>query len=178
MIRGYCENLHMFLKDKLGRKMWNIRKQSLKQSVIESILGVAEFQCRNLCRWILRNWSSIIDSDDTIFYHWSINYVASKFYPIKIMILYSQRINETHQCTLRWSFRLMSNMHGSRSDDFLNFESDETMLLYDQLYSSCLKENVPVAMTQWVQISFYFDFWATMNNRVRLVVPESPKYRS
>ena len=56
------------------------------------------------CGWIpgkepvyrfLGKWSSIID--DMIFYHLSINYVASKFYPIKIMILHSQRINETHQ---------------------------------------------------------------------------------
>ena len=51
MTRRYGKNLLMFLKDKSVR---TIRKQRLRQSVIESILGVAEFQGRNLCRWILR----------------------------------------------------------------------------------------------------------------------------
>ena len=116
-----------------------MRKQSLRQSVkLESILDVAEFQGRNLCIDYKENESII---GDMIFYHWSINYVASKFHPIKILIFHWQSINEIHQCSRPWRFRLTSNTQGSWSDDYINLEVMKPCFCM----SSCLKENVPAA---------------------------------
>ena len=123
------------------------------------------------------------------FYHWSINYVASMFHPIKIMIFHWQRINETNQCTWRCrrrSFRLTSNIHGSRSDEYINW--DETVLLYEQLFegkcASCMQWRSECSHDMWCDIRivykvnmlcFYFYFWVTINHWVWLDVSESPK---
>ena len=121
------------LKNKSGRTMTNHAKSEPK-----AIRKAWEYFG---CGWLgipgkepvyrfYGKWSSIID--DMIFYHWSINHVASQFHPIKIMIFHWQRIDETNQSTRRWSFRLTS---GSRSDDYINLD-DETVLCM----SSSLKE--------------------------------------
>ena len=92
MIRRCGKNLLMINQ---AGQWWSMRKQSLRQSVIERILGVAEFQGRN--------------TDDMIFYGWSINYVTSQFHPdVKIMNFHWQRIIETHQCTRRWIWHYFS----------------------------------------------------------------------
>ena len=138
---------------------WTMRKQSLRQSVIESILGVAESRQGT---WVQILRKMIVN------HRWHeyfiINYVASKFYPIiKIMILHSQRVNETHQCTRCWSFRLTS----SRVTVWwlLQFGSDETCFWM----TSCLKENVPPACNDAVSADgFYFQVWVKMNHCVTL----------
>ena len=81
-----------------------------------------------------------------IFYHWSINYVASKFYPIKIMIFHWQRIDETNQSTWRWSFRLTS---GSWSDDYINLDDETVLCMSSSLKGKCQLHASAVA--QWVQ---------------------------
>ena len=89
-------------------------------------LDVAEFQERNLCRWILGK---------LIVNHRSINYVV---YPIKIMIFHWwwlwQWIND--QCTWRWRFWLTSNTDGSLPYDYFNLEVMKPCFCM----SSCLKQ--------------------------------------
>ena len=145
-----------FLRINQAGQWWSMRKQSLRQSVIERIWGVAEFQGRN--------------TDDMIFYGWSINYVTSQFHPdVKIMNFHWQRIIETHQCTRRWSFRSTSNMHGSRSEDYINLEVMKPCFCI----SSCLKENVPIACNDAVSADIFLVLFSS--DDVSLSVTWSPR---
>ena len=85
------------LKDKSGRTMMDHAKTKTEAVHTWEYFGCGRIPGKEPVYSFKGNWSSIID--DMIFYHLSINYVAFKFHPIKIMISHWQRINETHQCT-------------------------------------------------------------------------------
>ena len=105
-----------------------------------------------------------------IFYHWSINYVASKFHLIKIIIFHWRRNNETINVPA------------------LKFSIDPVawvMVWWLPQYGKWWNRGVVWAVVwrkmcqmhamTWVQICFHFYFWVTMNNWMWLEVPESPK---
>ena len=115
-----------------------------------------------------------------IFYHWSINYVASKFHRHQNHDFPTDNgLMKLHQCTRAESFRLTSNMHGSWSDNFINLKK----VLKPCYYKQQLLEGKCACWMKWrrecryVFFTFIFE-WQWTINWVWLEVPESLTNRS
>ena len=139
MTRRYGKNLLMFLKDKSCRTMMDHAKSEPEAVRNWEYFGCGWIPGKEPVYIFQGNWSSIID--DMIFNHWLINYVASQFHSIKIMIFNWQWINETHQCTRAEVF----DWHVVCMGNGLITTSIWKVMKPCCCMSSCLKDNVPVA---------------------------------